>query len=252
MGDITKILIVDDDLGMGETLFDILSEVGFKITVVNDGYKAVDMISNNDFDLVLMDIKMPGINGVEVLNKIKDIKPSMKVFMMTAYTTDDLVKKSLKNGAFGVISKPLNIDKLLHFIEEIDKPLSIMLVDDDPLFCESLKDNLENMKHKVVSKNNGKEAIKYTKKNDVDIAFIDIRMPILNGLEVFLQLKEVNPKITGIMITAWRNEVEKLLKIAFENDLYACIYKPLEQGKIETMIQKVIRKKLKINDNPII
>ncbi len=246
MDDMINILVVDDDLGMGETIFDILSDIGYNVDVANDGYKAIDMIITNDYDMVLMDIKMPGINGVEVLKKIRGIKPSLKVFMMTAYTTDDLVEESLKIGAYGVISKPINIDRLLHFIKKIQKNVKILIVDDNPIFCETLKDNLEIMKYNIIIKNKGKQAIKYIKENDVDIVLIDIKMPVLNGLEVFLEIKKINPKITGIMITAYRNEVENLVKNALANDLYDCLYKPIESEKIITLIEQIIRKNLNL------
>jgi len=252
MEDIINILVVDDDLGMVETIFDILSDIGYKVAVANDGYKAIDMISINDYDMVLLDIKMPGINGVEVLKKIKDIKPSLKVIMMTAYTKDDLVKESFKYGAYIVIYKPLNIDRLLYLIKKIKKNFKILIVDDDPIFCETMKDILENEKYNIVIKNSGKQAIKYIKKNGVDIVFIDIKMPILNGLEVFLEIKKVKPKITAIMITGYRNEVENLVKNAIENDLYDCLYKPIENKNIINLIEQIIGKKLQMDENPTI
>ena len=252
MENIKNILIVDDDLGMSESLFDILSETGLNVAVADDGYTAIDMISINNYDMVLMDIKMPGINGVEVLKKIKDLKPSLKALMMTAYTKDDLVKESFKYGAHGVIYKPLNIDKLLYYIKTLKKKNILLIVDDDSLWSETMGDILENENYNVVIKNSGEQAINYIKMSYVDIAIIDYKLPVMNGLEVFLKIKEINPKINGIMITAYRNEVENLVKFAFENGIHDCLYKPFEKEKILTLIAQIIRKELGFNENQIL
>ena len=90
------------------------------------------------------------------------------------------------------------------------------------------------------------------KESEVDIVFIDIKMPDINGLEVFLEIKKINPKITGIMITAYRKEVQNLVKEALENELYDCLYKPIENEKIIALIEPLIRKKIQMNENPMI
>ena len=156
----TSILIVDDDLGMSETLSDILGELGFKVAVANDGFKAIKMVNKDDYNMALIDIMMPGINGVEIFKEIKNIRPAMKVIMMTAYSVEDLVKEALKESAYGIIYKPLNIDDFLNIIEKIEKKPFILIVDDDPHFCETLKDDLEEMKYNISVSYNGKQAIK--------------------------------------------------------------------------------------------
>lgn len=231
---------------MSETLSDILDDIGYKIDVANDGYNAIDMISKHDYIMVLMDIKMPGINGVETFKEIKQISPATKVIMMTAYSVDDLVKEALKEGAYGIIYKPLNIDYLLQFITKLEKDINILIVDDDPNFCETLKDTLEEAKYKMAVSNNGQQAIKYIKENEVDIVFIDIKIPVLNGLEIYLAIKKINPKVTGVMVTGYKyDEVANLVEEALKNDLYTCLYKPLDKGKVIALIEEICRKHFK-------
>ena len=231
---------------MSETLFDILENIGYKVDVANDGYNAIKLISKHDYTIVLMDIKMPGINGVETFKEIKQIRPSTKVIMMTAYSVDNLVKEALKEGAYGIIYKPLNIDNLLHFFKKLEKDINILIVDDDPNFCETLKDALEEVKYKIAVSNNGQQAIKYIKENEVNIVFIDIKIPVLNGLEIYLAIKKINPKVTGIMITGYKyDEVANLVEEALKNDLYTCLYKPFDKGKVIALIEEICRKHFK-------
>lgn len=93
----TSILIVDDDIGMAETLSDILEDSGYDVEVADDGVEAVERVQARTFDVVLMDIKMPGINGVKTYKKIKSIRPEVAVMMMTAYyRVEDLVFEALE------------------------------------------------------------------------------------------------------------------------------------------------------------
>ncbi len=79
------------------------------------------MVRKHDYKIAIIDIRMPGINGVETYKKIKYIRPLMKVIMMTAYSVEDLMKEALKEGAYGIIYKLLNINELFNVIKEIEK-----------------------------------------------------------------------------------------------------------------------------------
>lgn len=117
--DETQVLIVDDDLGMLETLKDILSEMNFNITVAENGFKAIEMLQDGWFDVVLMDIQMPGIDGIETLKRIKCFKPDAKIILMTACTIAGIVVEAWKEGAAEIISKPLDINHLGKMLERI-------------------------------------------------------------------------------------------------------------------------------------
>ncbi len=116
MANSTSILIVDDDLGMTETLLDILTDLEYDVTVVNDGYQAIEIFKKRTYNFVLMDIKMPGINGVETFHEIHKIDESAKVIMMTAYSVNDLKREAYDGGVTDILDKPLNIERVLKLI----------------------------------------------------------------------------------------------------------------------------------------
>lgn len=253
MSEANRILIVDDDIGMSETLSDILSDVDYDVSITNDGYKAIDMIRKNSYDLVLLDIKMPVLNGVETYKKIKTINPYLKVIMMTAYSLGELVEEAINEGAFGIVYKPMNVKNLLAIIEKLLKNINILIVDDDSNFCEIFKDELEEMNYPAITKYSGKQAIDYIKENSIDIIFIDVKMPDLNGFEVYFAIKKLNPNLDAIMITGYQNETTVLhqINMAFEKKLYACFYKPIKFEEINNTIKKILRKNLKITEKGI-
>jgi DNA-binding NtrC family response regulator len=116
MGKDSRVLIVDDDSGTCETLSDILTGSGFIVAVAKCGEECLEKIKKSHFDFVLMDVKMPGLSGVETFKIIRDMDKETKVIIMTAYSVDDLVLEAVKEGAFSVIYKPLNLDSLISML----------------------------------------------------------------------------------------------------------------------------------------
>lgn len=116
-----SILIVDDDPGMTETLIDIFDEIGYEVDVAGDGYSAIEMIKEKAYNFSLIDIMMPGINGVEVFKELKCISPKTIVMMMTAYSVEELEKEALKEGAHGILHKPLDVERILNFIRKTER-----------------------------------------------------------------------------------------------------------------------------------
>lgn len=239
----TSILIVDDDTGMTETLSDILGDIGYDVAISGDGYKAIEMIKEKKYDFSLMDIKMPGINGVETFKEIHRISPETKVIMMTAYSVEELVKEALEGGAFNIIYKPLDIERIVDIVEKAKKGTLVLVVDDDYGTCESLKDILEKKNYKIGVAYSGEQAIHIAEKNEIDIALIDVKLPVLNGLETYLRIKKNNPDITAIMITGYRQTTKELIKEAMGKSAYTCLYKPLDMDKLVTVLNDITRGK---------
>jgi two-component system nitrogen regulation response regulator NtrX len=108
-----KILVVDDEESIRTSLAGILEDEDFSISFANDGIMALDMVRKNMPDLVLLDIWMPHMDGIETLQKIKEFNPSLMVIMMSGHGTIETAVKSTKMGAFDFIEKPLSLEKLL-------------------------------------------------------------------------------------------------------------------------------------------
>jgi CheY-like chemotaxis protein len=113
------VLVVDDDVGMVDTLVDILSARRYRVGTAYSGEAAVAMVRQMTYDAVLMDIQMPGLNGVEALRQIKGLAPKLSVIMMTAFTRDELVEEARQATAVTVLPKPLDMDSVLTLLVRI-------------------------------------------------------------------------------------------------------------------------------------
>ena len=243
-----SILIVDDNAGLCKTLSFVLGRKGYAVTTANDGAEAIAKVNERTFDIVFMDVIMPFMNGVETYERMKAIRPEAMVVMMTAYAVEDMVQEALEKGAYDVIYKPLDIEKVVALIErarEVSQGLLIMVVDYDPGTCTALKNVLSQKGYKVGIAHTGEEAIAMAKKKAYDIIFIDMKLPTINGLETYLAIKEINPEVVAIMMTAYRQEVADLVKEALHNQAYTCLYKPLDMEEVLRLVKEIERRKQK-------
>ena len=110
-----RILVVDDEAGMRETLVDILEDAGHEVAAAADGEIALATCEDEDFDVVLMDIRMPGPDGVTVLQRMGP--PPPQVIMMTAYAVEDQLRRAMDAQAFAVLHKPFQVGYLLGLVE---------------------------------------------------------------------------------------------------------------------------------------
>jgi DNA-binding NtrC family response regulator len=108
-----RILIVDDELNILDTISNLLESEGHETVTVLGGQQAVDLIENDTFDLMISDIMMKPINGMELLRLAHDVRPDMAVIMLTAYGQVDTAVEAMELGAFEYVAKPFKIDKLL-------------------------------------------------------------------------------------------------------------------------------------------
>jgi len=109
----SKILVVDDERSIRNTLKDILENEKFEVILAEDGLEALDKMELGPFDVILCDIKMPQMDGIELLDKIKEREPDAVVVMISGHGTIDTAVEAIKKGAFDFISKPLDLNRLL-------------------------------------------------------------------------------------------------------------------------------------------
>jgi len=240
----TNILVVDDLRSMRLTLGGILEDEGYNVTAVEDGYRAIDEVKKRHFDAIFIDIKMPGIDGVQTFREIKKIDPDTTVVMMTAYSVEELVKEALEEGAHAIIYKPFDISMVIAIIEEllVQKTL-VLVVDDHFADRETLKAILEEKGYRVATAADGTEAIDMVRSRHYDIIFLDVRLPDMTGFETFEQVKKIDPQTAVIMMTGYVEE--DLVRSAIGSGAYAYLYKPLDMKKVITLVEAVSREKQK-------
>jgi len=111
MTDKKTLLIVDDDIAH-RTMLRILLDWQYEIFEANDGSTAIEEAEKREFDLILMDIRMPGISGIEALDQIRSRRPYVPILIMTAYFSEEIANQARDKGAFGCLGKPFDFEEL--------------------------------------------------------------------------------------------------------------------------------------------
>ncbi len=109
----SRILVIDDERSIRNTLKDILEYEKYDVELAEDGQHALEIFRNGEFDIVLCDIKMPGMDGIEVLEKLAALNPDIPVVMISGHGNIDTAVESIKKGAYDFIEKPLDLNRML-------------------------------------------------------------------------------------------------------------------------------------------
>lgn len=120
-----SLLIVDDEDSVRDSLLSWFTEDGYLVAAAENAARALQMIESENFDIVLADIKMPGMDGLEMMKRIRMIKPDSIVIVMTAFATVDTAVRALKEGAFDYVTKPFDPDDLTHLIRNASKQIAL-------------------------------------------------------------------------------------------------------------------------------
>jgi len=240
-----SLLVVDDDVNFGKTLSKVLSVKGYEVVRKESGPEALEEMNKRTFDVVLMDIKMPVMDGIEASRRIKEKWADTVVIIMTAFSVDEMVKDAIRDGVYSVLHKPLDMDKVINMIEISQNGAFLTVVDEDIDHCKAMKEFLESNGYSVTICKSGDEAIEIAKNRSSDVLFIEVNLPILNGIETYLEIKAINPEIVLVVMTAHGNDVKALVETAMEKGAYACLYKPFNMDDALTIIEKIKNEKLK-------
>lgn len=112
------VLVIDDEADIRESLEEILSLEGYEVTTAESGAAAIERAKTAHFDLVITDLKMPGMDGIEVLVRLKQLHPDMQVLVATGYASNETASTCLREGAYDYIRKPFDLDDLLRLIRK--------------------------------------------------------------------------------------------------------------------------------------
>lgn len=236
-----SILIVDDEVDTCENLRDIFTDLGFEVGVANDGPGALELLRDRHYDVALLDLKMPGMDGLELYCRIKKLRAGTVAMIVTAYATDSTAKAALSAGAWRVVAKPVDPGMLLRLVDEaMGQPL-VMVIDDDSELCESLWDVFRENGLRVSIAHSFSEATSLLKDTQLNVALIDLRLPEGDGSQMFHLVRKTNPQSRTIIITGHRSETEERVAAMLAAGADAVCYKPFDVQTLLQTIEKLAR-----------
>jgi DNA-binding NtrC family response regulator len=234
-----SLLVVDDEPDICANMADILRDAGYRVDVAHDGLAALELVRQRRYDLALLDLKMPGMDGLELYRRIKQMGSGTVAIIVTAYATSETAASALAAGAIRVLAKPVDLGQLLHLIDTaLDEPL-VMLVDDDRDLCDSLWDLLRERGYRVCLAHDGQQAAVRLKETSFHVVLIDMKLPDGDGQDLFRLVRQANPQARTVLITGFRSEVEQVIRQVQAEGADAVCYKPFDMDHLLHTVQSL-------------
>ena len=215
-----KLLLVDDEEEFLVSSSKALTRRGFEIDIAPNGVTALEKINENVYDAIVLDVKMPDIDGVEVFRHIHEKYPNMPVILLTGHASVGDAFQTSKEGITDYLAKPIDMDELAKRIHhaitaghrtgedesgfsviDTGEPIRVMLVDDEVDFLDSLRKVLQRRNMEVFTASGGEQALGMLRNELVDIMILDVKMPGMDGMEVLHHVKRDFPSIEVVLLS---------------------------------------------------
>jgi two-component system, NtrC family, response regulator HydG len=234
-----RILIVDDEPDTCANLSDILTDLGYEVETAHDGFAALDLVKKHTFDIALLDLRMPGMDGLELYRRIKEVSAGTVAIVVTAYASSDAAKSVRAAGAWQIVPKPVNIGSLLGLVAQaLDTPV-ILVVDDDCDLCDNLWDLLHERGYRVHIAHNVPDAESALGLHRFHVVLIDMKLPAGDGHQVLRALQKIDKEARAIVITGHSAEMETKVQEALQAGANAVCYKPFDVEKLLATVQQL-------------
>jgi DNA-binding response OmpR family regulator len=230
------ILIADDDADIRANFSDILSDRGYVVDVAPDGHAALARIKERQYDVAILDFKMPGMDGATLYTSVKKMYPELVAIMVTAYAGSDGAQRALDAGVAHVLRKPVEMSQLLERVEDVLRQPLLLVVDDDQEFCASLWQVLRNRGYRVGLAHDQSGALERFDQRAYDVALIDLRLSPENGGDhLFQQVREKYPGTRTLLITGFRSQFQDRIDGLVSGGAEV-FYKPLN---LDAMLERI-------------
>ncbi len=238
VSEVPCLLVVDDEPDTCSNLSDIFTDMGYEVDVAYDGASALALIGTKAYDVALLDLKMPGMSGLELYRRIREISAGTVAIVVTAYAASDTAKAVTEAGAWKIVSKPVDLPLLHRLVDEaLDEPL-ILVVDDDHDLCDVVWDIFRERGLRVCLAHDAANAAVRLKQRDYRVVLVDMKLPASNDGAVLRQVKELNAAARTILITGHRDEMDQIIHDALRSGTEAVCYKPFD---MDVLLQTVVR-----------
>jgi len=245
MGKKPNVMVIDDDIAIRELLYRILTKKDYEVTTAIGAEQALQLLEKNKPDLIVVDFKMPGMDGLSFVKKVRSSDKNLPIIMLTGFNDELVELEAKKAGVQAFLRKDMGINLFTESVNKLIDPKRlaqklnakreyIMVVDDDPDIRSLLKRFLEKKDYEVSSFGTAEEALDEINKRKPGLVLMDINLPGMDGITALKKLKEKHADIGVIMISG--NTELETAKQSVSMGAYDYIMKPFNMEYLELCV----------------
>ncbi len=212
-----RMLLVDDEPDFLQATEKALARRGFDLRSAPDGRAALKLLSEEPFDVVVLDVKMPGLDGLAVLKEVRRRLPGLPAIILTGQGSARQAVETFQEGGYDYLTKPCDIEKLAEIARaavasaeaaqsgpsssEEEEPIRLLLIDDEEDLLISLATAFRHRGIQVTTARSGFEGLDQLRTQPFEVVLLDLAMPLMGGIDVLSRIKERDPLIEVIVLT---------------------------------------------------
>ena len=233
-----KIVVADDDSALLFSITDILEDEGYKVTGSEDGRQAIEAAATENAKLVLLDVQMPGIGGVEAFRRIKEASPDTYVVMMTGLPADEFINEAVHESSYTVLYKPMHTRQILSAVQSLAGAPCVLVVEDEPSDRELLKMVFEDDGFRCAEASDGSQAVLKMANEELDVVMVDIKISGTSVFESCQEILTINPDTKIVFVTDY--QIEQTAKMALSAGAFSVLTKPVDPDHMLRLVHSLM------------
>lgn len=239
-----RVLVADDDREIVRTTCDILKAHGHAATGVHDGEEAVDRIRREPFDCALLDLHMPGVDGLAALQGAKALAPDLPVLLMSGRATDEQISRARALGAWSLLPKPVDLQHLLRFLSLLRREADLLVVGDDPALGPRLGTLLGGTCFRVEAERERDRVLDRMARGYTLAVLLDVEHVGAHGLDLLGAIRARYPTKPVLMCARPGEGASDAIPEGLQTGACSFLPKPVDRGELVEAMEAIRRRKL--------
>jgi DNA-binding NtrC family response regulator len=236
-----SVLVVDDDRQMVQTLCAVLRLHGWDPTPGYSGEDAIRAVGEKSYAAVIMDVKMPGLNGVEAFREIRRQHSHLPVILMTAYAAHELLAQAEREGVLTILPKPLPLARLTDTLAELARTGPVLVLDDEPEFLETLTTILSARHLNVVKAATLEQTLQLLTGTTPSVVVMDLQLGDLHPQDAVLAIKRISPEVLLILYSGHPDLIDETVAGLPSDWVHATLRKPFAPDRLVDLLNGINR-----------
>ncbi len=226
------VLVVDDDHDFASGIADMLEAEGHRAVLAGSGEAAIEVARERAFDMIFLDVKLPGMTGIDALRELRETQGRVRVVLMTGLRIDNLLTEAVKASGLTVLTRAATAPQMLEHLRDVGPGGIVLLVAENGSLGASLEESLTGQGLEARLAQTEAAAAESAASAGLDVLILDLQRPISRILEAYLALQDLDPAVTVIMIASPLENGKPIVNPLRSISVTGCLFKPFDPADL--------------------